>query len=390
MRDVLMKSNRTLLLPVCVGLLLALGACGNAPEQESAEAPDGVESVADGEHAEESRTLLKLDAAAIKAAGIKVETLKPSVAEEQLRAPGEVLDNAYGTTLITPRVESLVIRRYAKLGDEVRAGAPLVRLSSVEVADAQAELRIAEQEWARVSSLGREAVAGRRITEAKVALDRARAMARAYGLPGTASGNASGEFTLQAPHAGRITEDNFVVGERIEPGRPLFRLVDESTVWVDAKLPPGVVSRIESGSPVTVVAGEDRLAGTVQRSAHRTSEATRNAEVRIEVPNKDDRLHAGDFVEVLFQAVADSGGGKGAQQLAVPTKAIVQLSGETVVFRRTEAGAFEPVSIRTGDAVGNQTIVLDGLDPGDAIVVEGSFGLKSQILKSQMGEGHGH
>ena len=178
MRDVLMKSNRTLLLPVCVGLLLALGACGNAPEQESAEAPESVESVADGEHADES-ALLKLDAAAIQAAGIKVETLKPSVAEEQLRAPGEVLDNAYGTTLITPRVESLVIRRYAKLGDEVRAGAPLVRLSSVEVADAQAELRIAEQEWARVASLGREAVAGRRITEAKVALDRARAMARA-------------------------------------------------------------------------------------------------------------------------------------------------------------------------------------------------------------------
>ena len=74
----------------------------------------------------------------------------------------------------------------------------------------------------------------------------------------------------------------------------------------------------------------------------------------------------------------------------MPTKAIVQLSGETVVFRRTDAGTFEPVSIRTGDAVGNQTIVLDGLEPGDAIVVEGSFGLKSQILKSQMGEGHGH
>src|SRR5690606_13193337 len=117
---------------------------------------------------------------------------------------------------------------------------------------------------------------------------------------------------------------------------------------------------------------------------------TRNAEVRIEVPNKRDLLHAGDFVEVLFEAVADTGGGKGAQQLAVPTQAIVQLSGETVVFRRTKSGAFEPVSIRAGEAVGNQTIVLGGLEPGDAIVVEGAFGLKSQILKSQMGEGHGH
>src|SRR3546814_14610812 len=76
--------------------------------------------------------------------------LQPSAVSEELRAPGEVLDNAYGTTLITPRVEALIVRRHARLGEEVPDGAPLVTLSSVDVADAQAELRIAEQEWERV------------------------------------------------------------------------------------------------------------------------------------------------------------------------------------------------------------------------------------------------
>src|SRR3546814_9511072 len=100
-----------------------------------------------------------MDAAALKAAGIRLQTLQPSSLSEELRAPGEVLDNAYGTTLITPRVEALIVRRHARLGEEVPDGAPLVTLSSVDVADAQAELRIAEQEWERVSALGREAVA---------------------------------------------------------------------------------------------------------------------------------------------------------------------------------------------------------------------------------------
>src|SRR3546814_6963546 len=36
-----------------------------------------------------------------KAAGIRLQTLQPSSLSEELRAPGEVLDNAYGTTLIT-------------------------------------------------------------------------------------------------------------------------------------------------------------------------------------------------------------------------------------------------------------------------------------------------
>lgn len=395
MRDFTMPQFRMTLLPLSAALLLALTACGKSPEAETeAAAPAGETAEAAGEtdHAEEEgATALKLDAAAIKAAGIQVEALKPSVLSEQLRAPGEVLDSAYGTTLITPRVESLVVERHAKLGDEVKAGAPLVTLSSVEVADAQAALRIAAQEWKRVSELGREAVAGRRITEAKVALDRARAIARAYGLPGTAAGSSNGQFTLTAPHAGRITADDFVAGERIEPGRPLFRLVDESVVWVDAKLPPNVVSRIEPGSPATIVEGGERIAGKVMRSAHRTSEATRNAEVRIEVPNKKDRLHAGDFVEVVFKAPSGSASDEGTKgQLSVPSDAVVQLGGEMVVFRRNKQGAFESVPVRTGEVVDDRTIVSAGLEPGDEVVVEGAFTLKSQILKSQMGEGHGH
>lgn len=410
MRDFSMSQFRMMTLPLTAALLLAIAGCSKSPDAESTQNPVAEES-AETDHAEpgatgnaedaeahaeegeegEAATQVKMDAAALKAAGIRLQTLRPSSLREKLRAPGEVLDSAYGTTLITPRVEALIVRRHARLGEEVRAGAPLATLSSVDVADAQAELRIAEQEWQRVSALGREAVAGRRITEAKVALDRARATARAYGLPGTAGGRSNGEFTLAAPHAGRITEDDFVVGQRIEPGQTLFRLVDESVVWVDAKVPPSVVSRIRAGSPATVVAGGERIAGKVLRSAHRTSEATRNASVRVEVTNKGDRLHAGDFVEVYFDAKTTANiDNKAATQLAVPTDAVLQLGGDKVVFRGNANGALERVTVQTGEVVGDRVIILDGLKAGDEVVVEGAFALKSQILKAQMGEGHGH
>lgn len=411
MRDVPMTKFQLKSIPLAVALLVAIAGCAKSPDAEppapaakSAEA-DHVESgeATGADHAEgaEERAeegeegkiaaLVKMDDAALKAAGIGLQTLQPSLLSEELRAPGEVVDSAYGTTLITPRVEALVVRRHAKLGDEVRGGAPLVTLSSVEVANTQADLRIAEQEWRRVSALGREAVAGRRITEAQVAVDRARATARAYGLPGTAPGRINGEFTLTAPHAGRITEDEFVVGERIEPGKALFRLVDESIVWVDAKLPSGTVSRIEAGSSVTVVANGERIPGKVLRSAHRTSEATRSASVRVEVPNKSDRLHGGDFVEVYFEAAsAANTDNKAATQLAVPTDALVQLEGETVVFRQNAAGGLEPVPVRAGEVIGDRTVIREGLKTGDTVVVAGAFAVKSQLLKAQLGEGHGH
>jgi cobalt-zinc-cadmium efflux system membrane fusion protein len=338
------------------------------------------------EHGDEAESPLSMTAAEQAAAGLRVETLAPMRLGEVLQAPGEVVDNAYGVTLITPRVEALVLRRHARLGDEVAAGAALVTLSSVEVAEAQGELSIAEQEWKRVEALGRDAVSGRRYTEAAVAVEQARAKARAYGLPASVTKAANGEFTLFAPHAGRLTEDDFVIGQRIEPGDTLFRLVDESTVWVDATLPAEIARRVVVGKDATVVAAGVRLRGRVVQSAHRTAEDTRNAHVRVEVRNDGDQLHAGDFVEVSLSIA----GGSGIDQLAVPTEAIVQLQGQTVIFRARTAEEFEPVPIKVGAVVADHTIVTDGVTAGDRVVVAGTYALKARMLKAQLGEGHGH
>ena len=381
MRELSMTPFRLMSPLLAAALLLAMAACSKSPSTESA--PTEAEGAEAPTESEAGIAPVKLDAAAMKAAGIVVQALQPASMSEQLRAPGEVLDNAYGTALITPSVEALVVRRHAKLGDEVRAGAPLVTLSSVEVANAQAELRIAEQEWRRVSALGREAVSGRRINEAQVALDRARATAQAYGLPGTAAGRSNGQFTLTAPHAGRITEDAVVVGEKIEPGKTLFRLVDESIVWVDAKMPSGTMSRVVPGSQATIVFAGERLTGIVQRSAHRTSDTTRNAAVRIEVRNLGDRLHGGDFVDVFFESAS---GRASTTSLSVPNEALVQFLGDTVVFRRNAEGALEPVPVRIGEVIGDRTVIREGLKPGDVVAVQGAFAIKSQMLKSQLGE----
>ena len=336
-------------------------------------------------HEDEGGSPLQLDADQAMAAGLQLTTLMPAPLGEILNAPGEVVDNAYGVTLVTPRVAALVVRRHARLGDEVATGAPLVTLSSVEVADAQGQLRIAEQEWQRVQALGREAVSGRRYTEAAVAYEQAQARARAYGLAGKPGGQADGEFTLHAPHAGRLTEDDFVIGQRVEPGHALFRLVDESVVWVDATLPAEVARRVLVGTEAIVATGGVRLRGTVVQNAHRTAEDTRNAHVRVEVQNDDDQLHAGDFVEVHLRS-----GTTRNDELAVPTAALVQLEGQTVAFREHAPGEFEPVPVRTGAVVGDRTVVTEGLAQGDRIVTAGAYALKARLLKAQLGEGHAH
>ena len=59
----------------------------------------------------------------------------------------------------------------------------------------------------------------------------------------------------------------------------------------------------------------------------------------------------------------------------------------------TEAGidgALEPVPVRAGEVIGDRTVIREGLKAGDTVVVAGAFAVKSQMLKAQLGEGHGH
>lgn len=332
---------------------------------------------------------LVLDAKAIQEAGIVMGTATLRTLTDQVRAPGEVKVDAYSTAIVSPRVASQVVARKVKLGDTVKVGQPLVELSSVDVAETQGQLIVASQDWARVASLGPQAVSARRYNEALVQRDQAKAKLRAYGMSDAqiagvvkrGSSAADGRFALLAPQAGRVTTDDFMVGERIEPGRALFTLASESSVWVEARLAPGAAEQVRSGASATVLAHGATLAGSVVQRSHQTDEKTRTVAVRIRVPNEDDLLHPGELVEARIDVASQ------AKRLAVPAEAIVLLQNQPTVFVRGKAaGQFEPMPVDAGETRDGWTVIEEGLVAGTPIVSKGAFALKARILRSQLGE----
>ncbi|MCE5232300.1 MAG: efflux RND transporter periplasmic adaptor subunit [Mizugakiibacter sp.] len=331
---------------------------------------------------------LALDASAIKEAGIVVDKAAVRTLTDELKAPGEVKADAYSTVLVSPRVESQVLTRKAKLGDVVKAGEPLVVLSSVEVAATQGTLIVAEQDWQRIAALGPQAVSARRYNEAKVQRDQARAKLRAYGLSEgqvrgllkAGSAQADGSYDLLAPANGRVTTDDFLVGERVEPGRTLFTLVKEDSVWVEAQMAPADAEKVKPNDAVRVLAHDTSLPGTVIQRSHQTNERTRTVPVRIEVDNRKDLLHPGELVEARIAV------GGTRQALAVPAEAIVLLQNQSTVFVAKGKGQFEPAPVVTGDTRDGWTVVTEGLKPGMPYVRKGAFALKARLLRSQLGE----
>jgi cobalt-zinc-cadmium efflux system membrane fusion protein len=306
----------------------------------------------------------------------------------------EVVINAYRSARVTPRITAQVAARHVKLGDEVTAGQRLVTLSSVEMAEAQGALIVADREWQRVKSLGQGTVSARRYTEAQVAQQQSRAKVLAYGMTDAQAAslaksgdgsNATGAFDLLAPRAGTVLRDDFIVGELIEPGRVLFDISDESIMWVEAQTVSNGLADIDDGAAARVsLDGITWFDGTVIQRHHRLDETTRTQGLRIEVDNADDRLHPGQFVEAEIVT------GTQAPVLAVPGAAVTLVNGAPTVFKLEDGHQFHPEAVEVGPTVGDWTVIRGGLANGDEIAVNGVFHLKSLALKSSIGEGHAH
>ncbi len=348
----------------------------------------------EGGHAEEESSVVEMTADERAAAGVITATVDRRGLSDQIRMPGEVVVNAYRSASVTTRITAQVMKRHVKLGDVVKPNQPLVTLSSVAMAEAQGALVIADREWQRVRGLGKAAVSERRYTEANIAQRQALSTVLAYGmtaeqapqlLTSDAAAVATGEFKLLAPQLGTVLSDDFVVGELIEPGRVLFNISDETSLWVEASVIPSDLVRFEVGAPARVVHGDEHwINGRVIQLHHQLDETTRRQGVRIEVSNTDDHLHPGQFVEAEISL------GEGPKVLAIPTEAIALVKGKTTVFKLEEGHEFHPQAIEAGSSTGGWTEVLSGLSEGDELAVAGVFYVKSLLLKSSLGEGHGH
>jgi cobalt-zinc-cadmium efflux system membrane fusion protein len=97
------------------------------------------------------------------------------------------------------------------------------------------------------------------------------------------------------------------------------------------------------------------------------------------------------FVEVGFEA-GTRGQEKAAEnEMVIPEEAVQRINDRTVVFlpKEGEKGHFEARDVELGGVAGGYQRVISGLKSGERIVTRGSFTLKTQLLKGEMGD-HGH
>lgn len=190
--------------------------------------------------------------------------------------------------------------------------------------------------------------------------------------------------SLRAPIGGRVVEVSATLGELVDPGKDRLVVIgDLSTLWAIAEVSESRLAEVAVGATARVKVPALQDAGCEGRVAAipTTLEAsTRTAEVRIDVPNPDEAMLPGMFIQVEIE----SSRGAGTKTLAVPDGAVLDVEGRSSVFVPTESGGnvFCKHEVEVGTPVGEQIPVLGGLTAGELVVVSGAFRLKAEHGKA--------
>ncbi len=382
-------------------LAVVAPACGTSSDSSAAESAPAGEK---GGHEEHGEGVIELTAEQLAAARIQVAKVEKRSQVGLLQTSAQLEAAADRQARVGPRVAGRVSSLSAALGATVKKGALLAVIDSPDLGRAKADF-LAAAAGAKVTreSADREkALYDKRISserdwrEAEAAAVKARAEKEAAenrlhalgvgdaSLPSRVEGHYSSRISLTSPIDGVVVERSATLGQMVEPSDTLFTVMDLREVWVLMDVYERDLTQVRVGQKVqaTVAAYPDRTyAGVVDNIGAVVEPKTRAVKVRIVLPNPDGTLKPGMFATVTVEGTS----GVARQYLVVPDKAIQRDGERTIVFIQRAERVFAPREVEVEHTSGGQAAIGKGLSEGEAVVTEGSFVLKSELKRDELG-----
>ncbi|MCW5936994.1 MAG: efflux RND transporter periplasmic adaptor subunit [Fimbriimonadaceae bacterium] len=220
------------------------------------------------------------------------------------------------------------------------------------------------------------------VASAEKGVGNARAAYQTYTGGAKASG---GRTPLLAPISGTVAEVAVTRGQAVDRTQALFEITDLSAVYATALVPERSVGLVQRGAKVQVTAqalSGRVFEGTVQSVPPSLDAKTRTLAVPCLLEDTGGVLKPHMFVQVSLS------NGAPRSLPSVPTKALVEEGGEQSVFVK-EGGGFVRRKVRTVGGTGGYRAVESGVKPGELVVTDGAFILKSQQNSDEL-RGHEH
>jgi len=181
---------------------------------------------------------------------------------------------------------------------------------------------------------------------------------------------------VTAPIAGTVTHVFYKVGEQVSSGKPIVRIADLNRVLVTIEVSETEIADIQRGQAVAVTVPAYpgvQFPGTLDYLALSADPVSRAFEARIVVDNPDRRLRPGMFAKASVSVVSVR------DALVVPRDVVMDSGDRKVVYVVGTDRVAESRPVVTGAAAGGRVEVIEGLEPGDRVVVRGQSRLEPGV-----------
>jgi len=360
---------------VLPAICVVLAACGGSRSQPQADEV-GKAAPAIVRHGNE----ITIPQASPLRSSLQTAAVEEQLVERPIVVPGVIEADLAKLIKVVPPVSGRIVELNKQLGDPVNKGDALFVIDSADLAlafsdarKAQVALALAQRNLERQEDLAQAEIAARKDLE-QAESDHAQALSEVERTKsrlsqlGSVLGNGDGrQYTLRSPIGGRVIELGGARGGFWnDTNAPIMTVADLSTVWVTAGVRERDLASVFVGQAATITLDAyegESLAGKVRYVGEVLEPDTRTVKVRIALANPAGRYRPGMFAKVLFSGPAH-------KAVVVPAAALVQSGFNTRVFVETSAWSFQPRVVKAGAQMGDRVEVVEGLKPGERVVVK--------------------
>lgn len=300
--------------------------------------------------------------------GVRTALAERGTLQTTLRATGTIVFDERAVSLVQSRVAGIVEQLHVRAPlTQVAAGQPLLTVLAPDWTAAQEEYLALR----RAKTVGLDplrAAARQRLVLLGIGDAQIRAIER--------SGQAQTRITLTAPRAGVVGELSVRDGATITAGMPLMRINGLDEVWINAAIPEAQRSRVAPGAAVkaqVLAFPGETFDGTIETVLPDVDATTRTQTARIVLNNPQHKLAPGMYASLDITPMAAS-----MDSVLVPSEAVIATGVRNVVIVDAGDGHFRAQEVRLGDESGGKAVVLDGVKPGDKVVLSGQFLIDSE------------
>ncbi|WP_158856989.1 efflux RND transporter periplasmic adaptor subunit [Lunatibacter salilacus] len=311
--------------------------------------------------------VLEMTPEAVALSNVQTSLAKQDTGTGKLVLSGKIQSDEQRTKSLTANFAGRVDHLYVNFtGQEVKKGEKLATLYSPELVNVQKELletaKIKDRQPALYQA-AKEKLRLWKISEEQIASIES-------------SGNVQTQFDIFSDISGVVMARNVSVGDFVNRGTPLFELVDLSNVWVMLDAYESDLGAVKKGDElsfqVSAYPGKEFKAKVTYIDPVLNPD-TRTVGIRAEAVNRN-----GELKPEMFVSAAISVSQAGQSGLMIPKTALLWTGPRSVVYVQKgskEAPAFEMREIETGARVGEDYLVISGLEEGEQVVSNGVFAI---------------